>query len=464
MEPVSFAWRNFRGFSTTTRFELPAFTLLIGRNNVGKTSAYAPLLLLKQTLGASDPDTALLSRGEFIDVGPYSDYVSRHEVARRVDFTFDLPLDMVRPLNRIGSNAASNEPIIPRTVEMMFQSPDEGRSAQLFRHVVSDQDGKAIVTRTRKPTGTGFTVRSRLLPVATSVGRPLKEVTGLRSGIQNERPEGFSFSGLGALRLPRVWREDQERWAKVREWYNAASDLFDTYHIVNLALESWLQEISYVGPLRSLPQRTYRLAPEVPSNVGRDGQHAPEILFRGRDDESSTQTDYWLRLLGYGPLKFESLGEEYFQMFTEPPDGVSVNVAYSGVGLSQLLPILVQGNTTPEGGTLIAQQPEIHLNPAQQGIMADFLIELAKNNRRVLVESHSEHVLLRLRRRIAEGEIAAADVAVYYFDAANGRTRARRIELGESGEIERDDWPTGFFEDQLDDSFALALAQSRTAR
>lgn len=462
MEPISFAWRNFRGFETTTRFELPAFTLLIGRNNVGKSSAYAPLLLMKQTLRASDPSTALLSRGDFVDLGPYSDYVSRHEIDRRVAFNIDVPQSKNLPRFSFGSGDSSSG-VVAKSVEMTFQTPD-GTSAELYRHVVNDQNGKAIVTRTRKLAGEGFTVRSPLLPVATSVGRPLKEVTELRSGLQDEEPDGFSFSGLGALLLPRSWRQDEDRWNKVRDWYNATSELVDIYQNTNFALSRWLRGISYLGPLRSLSQRTYRLAPELPSNVGRDGQHAPEILYRGRDDELSARTDEWLKRLGYGTVRFQSLGEDYFQMFIEKADGVSVNVAHSGVGLSQLLPLLVQGIATPEDGTLIAQQPEIHLNPAQQGLMADFLIDLAKEKRRVLVESHSEHVLLRLRRRIAEGQIAASDVAVYYFDSRNGRSKVRRIDIGETGHIDRDDWPTGFFEDQLDDSFALAMAQSRAAR
>lgn len=397
MQPISFAWRNLRGFENTTEFEAPAFTLLIGRNNVGKSSAYTPLLLMKQTLRASDPRTALLSRGDFIDVGPYSDYVSRHDIERRVAFRIDIPTSPSIPRFSFGGGGDTGG-LVAKSVEMTFQSSD-GTSAELYRHVVIDKDGKAIVTRTRKRTGPGFTVRSPLLPEATSVGRPLREVTELRRGLQSETPDGFSFSGLGALLLPRSWRQDEDRWNKVRDWYNATSELVDVYQNTNFALGHWLRGISYLGPLRSLSQRTYRLAPELPSNVGRDGQHAPEILFRGRDDELLAKTDEWLTRLGYGTVQFKPLGEDYFQMFIEQPDGVSVNVAHSGVGLSQLLPLLVQGIATAKDGTLIAQQPEIHLNPAQQGIMADFLIDLAKAERRVLVESHSEHVLLRLRRR-----------------------------------------------------------------
>jgi predicted ATPase len=237
--------------------------------------------------------------------------------------------------------------------------------------------------------------------------------------------------------------------------------MFDVYQDANVRLGTWLGGVAYLGPLRSLPQSTYRLAAEQPSDVGREGQHTPEILFRGRETELREFADGWLRRLGYGQLDFEELGEEYFRVFIVNDLGLKVNIAHSGVGLSQLLPLMVQGFAIPDECLMIAQQPEIHLNPAQQCLLTDFFIELAQNHRRVLVETHSEHVLLRLRRRIAEGDIPASEVGVYYFDSNRSGITVERIDMDERGGIHREDWPTGFFEEQLTDSFALALAQSR---
>jgi predicted ATPase len=454
MDSLSVAWRNFRGFERETSFEFPAISLFIGRNNVGKSSAYAPLLLLRQTLNATDPRTAILSRGELLDVGSYKDYVSRHQVERNITFALDIPTSSEMP--RYGSR------IQPHRLEVTFDSSD-GNVARLYRHSIYDDSGRPIVTRTRERNSDAFAVTSRLLPVARSVGRPLKEVTELRSGMREEQPTGYLFNGYGGLILPRRWRENEERWSKVRDWYNGASELVDIYQWSNYSLTQWLQQIAYIGPLRSLPQRTYRLAAEPPNTVGREGQHAPELLFRGRDDELRARTDDWLERLGYGSLEFEDLGEDYFQVFIKMAGGLRVNIAHSGVGLSQLLPLLVQGLSTPERALLIAQQPEIHLNPAQQSILTDFLVELGASGRRVLVETHSEHVLLRLRRRIAEGLIDAKDVAVYYFDYRAGRVRVERMPIADDGAISREAWPSGFFEEQLTDSFAMALAQSRRA-
>lgn len=452
MKPVTLTWSGFRGFADDTQLRLPRMTLLIGRNNVGKTSAYIPLLMLKQTLDARSTETALLSRGELVDAGPFRDYVTDHDVNRPVTFRVDLPTP--------GSPQGGSPESVARSMEITFRSVD-GQNAYLSKHRVLDAKGSAIVSRSRDSPGAVFTLASPRLPGRGAVGRPPRELTALRLEMREEQPEGFLFEGYGGLIMPRSVREDRERWAKVQDWYNAAFSLFEVQQGVKSRVVSFLRGISYVGPLRSLPQRTYRLAAEAPPEVGGEGQYAPEVLFRRRDEETGQRVAHWLAELGYGSLHFEELNEEYFQLQVERDPGRRVNVADSGVGLSQVLPLLLQVSLADENSTVIAQQPEIHLNPAQQTKVTDVLIERALAGSRIVIESHSEHVLLRLRLRIAQGTLDAKDVAVYFVDNVNGRTHLVPIPLGENAELERKDWPEGFFEGQLDDSFALASAQAK---
>src|SRR5690349_1044134 len=89
-------WKNFRGYEQGPQIELPALTLLIGRNNVGKTSVYSPLLLLRQTLEANSPETALLFRGSAVDFGSYEDVVTDHDVEKEITFQLDFGNSSVR--------------------------------------------------------------------------------------------------------------------------------------------------------------------------------------------------------------------------------------------------------------------------------------------------------------------------------------------------------------------------------
>ncbi|MFE2925351.1 AAA family ATPase [Streptomyces goshikiensis] len=454
MRPWVVSWKNFRGFEEAADIEFPRLTILIGRNNVGKTSAYAPLLLLRQTLDARDPRTALLTRGDLIDAGSYKDLVTDHETDRTM--VFSVGLDQEVPVRR--SSQSKRE---PAQLELSFGLHGD-EDIYLSKSRVLDRSGKALVTRSRAGSSS-YSVSSPILPAAAGSGRPLREISQLRKALRDEQPENFLFNGMRALVIPRNWREDRERWNKAREWLAAVSELVDIYWDVNHELRGKLGSISYLGPLRSLPKRTYQVSAERPNEVGRDGEFAPELLLRNSSEEVRNLVDDWLLRLGYGKLDFEMRGDDFFQVYlcANGTSGLRVNLAHCGVGLSQLLPTLVQGATAPKGSTLISQQPEIHLNPAQQCHVTDFLIDTAIANRRVIVETHSEHILLRLRRRIAEGKIPSSDVAVYYCDARDGRSFIEKVPMGGKAELDRSDWPSGFFEEQLEDSMALAVAQMR---
>lgn len=447
-------WTNFRGYERSPFIEFPALTLLIGRNNAGKTSAYAPLLLLRQTLDAQNPETALLFRGSLVDFGSYRDVVTDHDVSRKLAMRLDF--------GAVYPALSGSESHNARSVEVEFGASSE-HPAELVRSTIRDSEDKVLVSRTRRAAG-GYKVFSPMLPKNTEVGRPYKEVTQLRQAMESEEPEGFQFSGVSGIHLPRKWRQDQDRWEKVQGWYRASSDLFELYFSVNRTVERDLENISYLGPLRSAPQRAYLLSAEAPGDVGRDGERAPEVLYQSRlhDSDVLERTNEWVERLGYGTLDFESLGDYFRVLVTKPGSSIQVNLADCGVGLSQLLPLLVQGCVMGPGDTLIAQQPEIHLNPAQQDVLTDFLVSLAQSGRRVVIETHSEHVLGRLRRRVAEGEtLPAADVALYFCESDDGRSSIRRIEIGEYGEVSAETWPAGFFGEQLENSMRMALAQAR---
>jgi recombinational DNA repair ATPase RecF len=93
MRAQSIRWSNFRAFRDTERMELPALTVLIGPNSSGKSSILAPLLLLKQTLEASESGPRLLTKGPLISAGSYSDLVFQHQshLAVTLDLTFATP-------------------------------------------------------------------------------------------------------------------------------------------------------------------------------------------------------------------------------------------------------------------------------------------------------------------------------------------------------------------------------------
>ena len=141
-------------------------------------------------------------------------------------------------------------------------------------------------------------------------------------------------------------------------------------------------------------------------------------------------------------------------------DSAGVMMADMGYGLSQFLPVLVLCYYAPEGSTLILEQPGMHLHPKVQSLLADLLIEVVtERNLQVLVESHSEHLLNRLQRRVAEEDIGADQTALYFCQNDKGVSTIEHLEMDEFGNIKN--WPPNFFGDEMGDLFAMAEAQMK---
>src|SRR5205823_3074821 len=121
-----------------------------------------------------------------------------------------------------------------------------------------------------------------------------------------------------------------------------------------------------------------------------------------------------------------------------------------GFGISQLLPVIVLCYYVPEGSTVILEQPEIHLHPSVEAGLADVFIDAIKVRKiQILLESHSEYLLRRLQRRIAEQfeDFKAEDLALYFCEFRDGESVLLPLEVDLLGNILN--WPQDFFGDEV---------------
>src|SRR5262249_35020699 len=133
----------------------------------------------------------------------------------------------------------------------------------------------------------------------------------------------------------------------------------------------------------------------------------------------------------------------YRAMVKRDPESPETSITDVGFGVSQVLPALVLLYYAPEGSTVILEQPEIHLHPAVQSALADAIITTVKSrNIQVILESHSEHLLQRLLRRIAEGQdspyptISPKDLRLFFCQATQGVSRINELNVNLFGSIE----------------------------
>ncbi|MBI4702334.1 MAG: AAA family ATPase [Deltaproteobacteria bacterium] len=264
------------------------------------------------------------------------------------------------------------------------------------------------------------------------------QLSGHEHGVAQYGPFGpVQFRGL----LP-----DDPRWSALARWREAVDRL-----AVGLV---------HLDAIRTPVARSYSLRHGGGLNDHR-GERAPFSL--AADADLCADVGAWVEQeLGGWRVRCEVAGEHFALVARR--GAVTVNLAETGQGLQQVLPVVVQQlarQREPRTDPFLdlIEQPELHLHTGGQAPLADLVIGTARLGRgAVVVETHSENFLLRLQRRVAEGKLPADDVAVYWVDdRPDGSSRLVRVRLNGEGETER--WPAGVFAEAYEEVKALRRAQ-----
>ena len=249
----------------------------------------------------------------------------------------------------------------------------------------------------------------------------------------------------------------------------------------------------YLGPLRDAPKPLYPLAPAAdPYDVGLRGEHTASILelhknkkikYLPSDNFKSPVIDRnmitrsletavvdWLQYLGVaGSVESRDRGKLGHELKVEIPNsGSSHDLTHVGVGVSQVLPILVMCLLADTDSTLVFEQPELHLHPRVQTLLGDFFLSMALCNKQCIVETHSEYFIDRLRFRIAAaptGNELNNQAKIYFVEKPAQESFFREVEINEYGAIT--DWPEGFFDQsqqQAEDILRAATAKRKTSQ
>ena len=256
----------------------------------------------------------------------------------------------------------------------------------------------------------------------------------------------------------------------MRAYYQNAGFLSD----FELEFERLFTRMFYLGPLREYPQRQYTWAGAQPMDMGRRGERVVDALLAARETGSSIargrgrkrltleeRVALWLKELGLIE-RFEirpiAPGSKLFQVWVQRSSRASeVLITDVGFGVSQILPVITLCYYAPEGSILLLEQPEIHLHPSVQAGLADVFIDAIKTrNIQIILESHSEHLLRRLQRRIAEEQLHSQQTALYFCAMTRGESRLDALHLDLFGNIEN--WPEDFFGDEFGEIAAMSEA------
>ena len=444
--------KNFKAWKDTGPIRLAPLTVIFGANSAGKSSLGHLLLALKQTALSTDRKRALHlgDASTLIDLGTFADCMYGHDLANSLDFSLGWSLpkplevrDSLQPALRYQGDRLG--------LDVSLAAGKSGQpEVQSLHYGLANASGEVLdVNLARRGENRKFSLESDHYKFVMADGRkwPLEE------------PEKF-------------YRVSEISMARFKN----AGFLTD----FALATETMLGSLSYLGPLRKHPQRTYQWSGDTPEGVGQMGENAiaailaaqneGRMLNRGPRMSRQSFAEFiagWLKDLGVihsFVVKPVAEGRKEYEVLVKThAKAPEVKITDVGFGVSQVLPVLVQAFYCPPNSTIWMEQPEIHLHPQVQAELADVFISAIRSrengnarNVQLIVESHSEHFLNRLQRRIAEGEITPTDVAIYFCKGAGSGTELEPLEVNLYGDIEN--WPTNFFGDEMADLTARIVA------
>jgi len=509
---------NFKAIRDRVRVELKPITLLFGPNSAGKSTVVQALHYAREILERHnlDPDRTIYG-GDAVELGGFRNLVYNHDATRSITLRFDLDLraiDLSEEVPEIGPLAGKLQSSISARAEsasielvvrwsLFLGSPliisyAVDINGQPIARITASEDGKRIALTDINLHHPIFYEPGKAGQQRLAVGPSDLEL--LYSAVVKDSDEVGVLQQRSAL--PN-WDAslvlDVEEPESDNEQFESYLDLVGCLNELLLApgriLRQGLRGFRYLGPLRQIPPRNYEPARSQDEARWASGLAAWDALHRNGEEFVRSVSDwmfrpdrldagYELRLKRYkeldaaGPLmlslspdralddiedlrgELEKLPTKSRLVLVEGGKEIEILPPDVGVGVSQVLPVVVAALDDSSGFVAI-EQPELHIHPAIQVNLGDlFISQIGQGTKVFLLETHSEHLLLRLLRRIREtaaddlppgaAPLRPEQLAVFYVEQTPDGAKLYKLRVDEAGEF-IDRWPKGFFEERVDE-------------
>ena len=464
---TSIELERFKSYDKPTRIELAPLTVLLGRNNSGKSTLIQALLLLKQTLALPRPEVPLHLEGMV-------DALSLREL------TYGWPSEAPEvpgPVLKLQWESTRGDSPLPVETQLELEYAELNKKIILKR--ITLRSGRGL---DRSKAWTCTIIRQRSGEYEIQGGEGFIKATELDVRFDHfipyvhYKPDSSRNISMQLMRFQQYFSEP----------------LYD--------LKRLLTGFFYLGSMRTSPPSLYRAATVPPEDIGVSGEyaaqmlhsrradvvhHLPSLQVRGDDviipDTIRSQSleeglNDVLRELGVDTaLKIEDVKDFGFRLLFG-----QASIQHVGRGLSYLLPVIQLGLMTdplrfqPTGpmslaeyraacagyGHLAFEEPEVHLHPKVQSRLAHWLVALAMAQRRLIVETHSDHLVRRLRGLAARAKRGSElerwlldNVRILYVEQRNGQSEVQPVQLTPQGGMEQ--WPTDFMDEATDEERSI---------
>lgn len=522
---------NFKGFSGTHEMPFGKLTLIFGPNSAGKSSIIHSLALMKQSMeGNSNRVSSLVTRGDTVDLGTFETLIHQHDSGKTLEIGCDLELSDAIKSNEVkkkhfryivsflsqksgGRNIITN--ISSIKLEQITSTQNEHANRCILdrsAHKLKEFGNDVVVFKIRDRESAEFLlnliehleppfggnspinqVAGELVKLSNQAARTLweenfsKRRNRKKSGVLHKYGtdnvgdlQRLQFFARGPLLPESIYLLDDgaelpspEVYATMTKNANLIENLFRE---AAMEFRAKFRAVSYLGPLRQYPERYYAVTGAEKNTVGPRGENTPHTMHR-LEDKIINPLNLWLERFDIEyKISTEYFGNPYIgDLLTlklkNEKSNLSLSVLDVGFGVSQLLPILVEG-LVAKRKTICVEQPEIHLHPKLQAKLAEFFcitsgLIVEKNGKKQksakktsddnvqwIVETHSEVILRKIQHLVKQQKasgntIAQGLIKILYVRSVEGVGNVvDELRIDENGDL-IDKWPIGFFDEAL---------------
>ncbi len=482
---------NFKSFGKEQSIRLAPITLIFGQNSVGKSSIIQSLLLLNQSFKNDDASKnfELSTKGDNFDLGMPKNYFHKSDTTKILNISIEGNITF-----RIASPGTSTSDF-RRFLEEQFSRIDIKLSYKQENNInfhdpvklvgieykikdINGENQKIISILKSNSVDNEFLLKNSLSAKVLAsylieYKKFFKNIINLKSNANKKEPSveelakilldtKFGYVGFSSRGLPQPLFDDKKGniLENLSFFWTAA---FDS---LNSPIIQIFSNIQHIAGLRNSPQRYYSLS-NARTYVGKNGENTATLLYKQEKNIKVINT--WFKLLeipyeiSVSPINDNLAGSLLIIKLLDLRNKTELTPSDVGLGVSQVLPLLVQGladssrsksNFTPTRIRCV-EQPELHLHPKLQANLADFFIDTTKKNNglRWILETHSEALILRLQKRIREGKLKPEEVSINYVNSVKGGYSVlRELRIDNEGDF-IDEWPDGFFEESFKERF-----------
>lgn len=407
---------NFRIFDNEVAVRFKPITVLIGGNNAGKSSIIGFLLMLQQSL-SQNSNSYLVSKGDRVKLGSFNELKNSKSGKKNLKFTL-----------KAKETSSPSDALTLYIIDKQLAYRNN-----LHYYISANVAYSGVLGPRGRSTMSTIVGNQKLFSLDTPV-------------TENSRFMRFADVIQRTVQNPRKSTAIQ-------------------YCLDSAALR--ISQLQHIGPVKDrLPWRIDIEEPIGTSSVGQLGRDSLHLLYHLLQNSSAEKQKflytYLDRVLNICHVEFT--GEEQVKcVASNKATSAKTNIANFGFGVSQCLPILVQGANMRQHDTLIIEQPEAQIHPTAQLELGSFFADLAKQNIYSIIETHSSNILLRLRSLVALGKnhggLSPEDVSVAYFHVTTkGKASITNLSINEDGSMQ-DGLPLEFFGADIEEGLKLSAAK-----